>query len=381
MQFALTGPRVFDGETIRSGVAVVIEGARIAAVVDERELDARVSRRKMDGGLLAPGFIDVQVNGGAGTLFNADPSAAAVACLAKSHRRFGTTGLLPTVITDRPEIVARAIAAVRDARAAAVPGVLGIHLEGPYLDPARTGAHDAHYIRQIGESDIAELESADCGVLMLTLAPNRVAPAVVSRLAKAGILVSLGHSAATGEEAQAALAAGARAFTHLFNAMSQLEPRKPGMVGAALADRESYYGIIADGYHVDDTSLRVALAAKPGDRIMLVTDAMPTAAGGPDSFDLQGRRVVRISGRLQLEDGTLAGSDLTMDAAVRHCVARLGLSLEDALRMASLNPATFLRRGHELGRIAPGYLASLVHLSDDLHVRNTWINGAAAGIP
>src|SRR5215468_48229 len=170
MRFALTGSRVFDGETIRSGVAVVIEDARIAALVDEPELDARVSRRRLDGGLLAPGFIDVQVNGGAGTLFNADPSTAAIARLAESHRRFGTTGLLPTVITDRPEILARAIAAVRDARAAGIPGVLGIHLEGPYLDPARRGAHDARHIRQIGEADIAALESADCGVLMLTLA-------------------------------------------------------------------------------------------------------------------------------------------------------------------------------------------------------------------
>src|SRR5262249_1806533 len=175
--------------------------------------------------LLAPGFIDVQVNGGAGTLFNADPSTAAVARLAESHRRFGTTGLLPTVITDRPEILARAIAAVRNARAAGFPRRVGVPPRGPR--PPR-------HIGQMGEADIAALESADCGVLMLTLAPNRVAPAVISRLAQAGILVSLGHSAATGDEAQAALAAGARAFTHLFNAMSQMEPRKPGMVGAAL---------------------------------------------------------------------------------------------------------------------------------------------------
>src|SRR5262249_17146148 len=151
----------------------------------------------------------------------------------------------------------------------------------------------------------------------------------------------------------------------LFNAMSQLENRKPGMVGVALADRESYCSIIADGHHVDDIALKVALAAKPRDRIMLVTDAMSSAAGGPGSFDLQGRRGTRADARLELADGTLAGSDLTMDAAVRYCVNRLGVGLEDALRMASLNPATFLGRGHDLGRIAPGYLASLVHLGDD----------------
>jgi N-acetylglucosamine-6-phosphate deacetylase len=376
MRFALTGSRVFDGDTIRTGVAVLVEDTRIAAIVEESQLDGDVPRRRLDGGLLAPGFIDVQVNGGGGTLFNADPSPQGIARLAQAHRRFGTTGLLPTVITDRPQVLERAIAAVRAARAADVPGVLGIHAEGPFLDPPRRGAHDAHHIRQIADADVAALESADCGALMLTLAPNRVAPALIARLARAGILVSLGHSAAAGDEAQAALAAGARAFTHLFNAMSQMENRKPGMVGVALADRESYCSIIADGHHVDDITLKVALAAKPRDRIMLITDAMSTAAGGPDSFDLQGRLVTRVDGRLELDDGTLAGSDLTMDAAVRHCVAKLGLPLEDALRSASLNPATFLGRDHDLGRIAPGHLASLVHLNDALQVCNTWINGA-----
>ena len=376
MRFALTGARVFDGETIRKDVAVLVEGAHIAGIIPEAKLDDGIARRRLDGGLLAPGFVDVQVNGGGGTLFNADPTPEGIACLATAHRRFGTTGLLPTVITDRPEVLEQAIAAIRTARAAGIPGVLGIHIEGPFLDAPRRGAHDARYLRDITDADIAMLESADCGALVLTLAPNRVAPALIARLARSGILVSLGHSAATGEEARTALTAGARAFTHLFNAMSQLENRKPGMVGLALADRESYCGIIADGHHVDDIALKVAVAAKPRDRIMLVTDAMSSAAGGPDSFDLQGRRVTRIDGRLALADGTLAGSDLTMDAAVRHCARRLDIGLEDALRMASRNPATFLGRGHDLGRIAAGYLASLVHLSDDLEVRETWIDGA-----
>jgi len=376
MRFALTGARVFDGETIRKDVAVLVEGAHIAGIIAEATRDDGISRRRLDGGLLAPGFVDIQVNGGGGTLFNADPTPDGIARMAAAHRRFGTTGLLPTVITDRPEVLEQAIAAIRTARAAGVPGVLGIHIEGPFLDAPRRGAHDARYLRDITDADIAMLESADCGALVLTLAPNRVAPAIIARLARSGVLVSLGHSAATGEEARTALAAGARAFTHLFNAMSPLENRKPGMVGVALADRESYCGIIADGHHVDDIALKVAVAAKPRDRIMLVTDAMSSAAGGPDSFDLQGRRVTRVDGRLALADGTLAGSDLTMDAAVRHCVNRLDIGLEDALRMASLNPATFLGCGRDLGRIAPGYLASLVHLGDDLKVRRTWIDGA-----
>ena len=225
------------------------------------------------------------------------------------------------------------------------------------------------------EADVMQIAGADCGSVMLTLAPNRVSPELIRILTERGILVSLGHSEATAEEAQAALAAGARAFTHLYNAMSQLNGREPGMVGAALMDAGSFVGLIADGHHVHDLALKLALQVKPRERIMLITDAMPTAAGGPDSFSLQGRRVLRKDGRLELEDGTLAGSDLTMDAALRYCVSKLGVVLAGALRMASLSPARFLQRGHELGRIAPGYLASLVHLGEDLNVLQTWIDG------
>jgi N-acetylglucosamine-6-phosphate deacetylase len=283
--------------------------------------------------------------------------------------------MLPTVITDAPEVLSKAIAAVKAARAENVPGVLGIHIEGPFLDQERKGAHEAQFIREMTEADVAQIANADCGSIMLTLAPNRVAPALIKSLAGNGVLVSLGHSEANIAEVTKALASGARAFTHLFNAMSQLNGRQPGMVGAALTDRDSYCGLIADGFHVHDAAMKVALAAKPHNRIILVTDAMPTAAGGPDSFDLQGRKICLKNGKLQLDDNTLAGSNLTMDEAVRYCVERLGVTLEDALRMASLNPASFLRRDHELGRVKPGYLASLVHLDEDLHVLETWIDG------
>jgi N-acetylglucosamine-6-phosphate deacetylase len=264
---------------------------------------------------------------------------------------------------------------VKAARAENVPGVLGIHIEGPFLDRGRKGAHEVRFIRQMTEADIDRIANAECGSVMLTLAPNRVPPSLIKSLAGKGVLVSLGHSEASLAEVTKALASGARAFTHLFNAMSQLNGREPGMVGAALADPDSFCGLIADGYHVNDTAMKVALAAKPRSRFMLITDAMPTAAGGPDSFALQGRAVRRVNGKLVLDDGTLAGSNLTMDEAVRYCVERLGVSLEDALRMASLNPASFLRRDHELGRIKSGYLASLVHLSDDLQVLGTWVGG------
>ena len=375
MAFALTGARVFDGETIREGLAVVIDGPRIVDVGLEHTLAFGLDRRPLHGGLLAPGFIDVQANGGSGALLNDHPSVNCVRRIAESHRVFGTTGMLPTVITDAPVVLASAIEAVKTARAAGVPGVFGIHIEGPFLDTERKGAHAARFIRALTGKDVEVIAGADCGIVMLTLAPNRVAPCLIKSLAGKGVLVSLGHSEATVAEVEIALAAGARAFTHVFNAMSQMNGREPGMVGAALSDRESYCGLIADGHHVHDAAMKVALAAKRKNRMMLITDAMPSAAGGPDSFELQGRAVRRENGRLQLDDGTLAGSDLTMDEAVRYCVNRLGVALERALRMASLIPAMFLRCDNELGRIAPDYLASLVHLSDDLRVQQTWIDG------
>lgn len=375
MSLALTGARVFDGEVIHSGLAVVIDGARIAEVVTAEGLARDIRRRVLNGGLLVPGYIDVQVNGGGGALLNDAPSVECVSHIAESHRKHGTTGMLPTVITDAPGILSRAIAAVKAARAENIPGVLGIHIEGPFLDRNRKGAHDPGFIREMTEADVTEIVNAGCGSIMLTLAPNRVKPGMIRALAEQGVLVSLGHSDASFREVSNALASGARAFTHLFNAMSQLNGREPGMVGAALSDLNSFCGLIADGYHVHDAAMKVALTAKPHNRIMLVTDAMPTAAGGPDSFELQGRKIHLKNGKLQLDDNTLAGSNLTMDEAVRYCVERLGVALEDALRMASLNPAAFLRRDHELGRIKPGYLASLVHLEDDLHVLETWIDG------
>ncbi|MBR0827767.1 N-acetylglucosamine-6-phosphate deacetylase [Bradyrhizobium manausense] len=369
----LSGARIFDGERFLDDHAVVVEGGHIAAVVPHSERPHGAAR-DLGGGLLAPGYIDVQVNGGGGVLFNEDPTAEGISRIAAAHRQHGTVGLLPTLVTDTPQLMAAAIAAAREARHS-TPATLGIHLEGPFLDPLRKGAHELRYIRDLEPGDLATIANANCGAVILTLAPNRVRAESIAELARHGVLVSLGHSDASYAEACAAVKAGARAFTHLFNAMSAPAGREPGMVGAALDLTEAYVGIIADGHHVHEANLRIAFAAKRHDRFMLITDAMPPAAGGPDQFDLQGRRVSRADGCLRLEDGTLAGSVLTMDEAVRYAVNVVRLDLTDALAMASRVPATFLRRDAELGRIAPGYLASLVHLDDDLRVLETWIEG------
>ena len=375
---ALTGARTFTGERFLDGHAVVVEGATIAAIVPLSQVPADAERIDVGGGVLAPGFIDAQVNGGGGILFNERPDAASLGLMAKAHGEHGSTALMPTFITDRPEGMAAALAAVRQALDAGVPGIAGIHLEGPFLSVTRKGAHDPELIRPMTNADVELILSAGIGTVLMTVAPETVPPALIRRLADNGVVVSLGHTDASYETVMAAADAGARGVTHLFNAMSQLQHRAPGVVGAALDHGGLWCGIIADGHHVHAAALSNALRAKRGPgRLFLVTDAMPTAAHDGDVFELNERRVTRRDGVLTLEDGTLAGSDLTMDDAVRFAVSNLDVSLAEALRMASLYPATFLGL-EERGRIAAGFRADLVHMDDRLAVREVWIGGENA---
>jgi len=376
MALALAGARIFDGTRIVDGQAVVIDGGRIDAVLPTGDIPAAVPRRTVEG-LIAPGFIDCQVNGGGGVLFNDERSAAGIAAIGAAHRRFGTTGFLPTFITDAGDRMAEAVAAATAAIASGVPGVLGIHIEGPFLNPELKGVHDPRFMRPIDEDDVALLTSFKAGRMLVTLAPEMVPAATIARLAEAGIVVSAGHTVASDEQIEAARAAGLTGFTHLFNAMPPLAARAPGPVGAALDDPETWAGLIVDLHHVAAASLRVAIAAKGWQKMMLVTDAMPPVGTGLRRFTLQGRAVRLADGRLTTEDGTLAGSVLDMATAVRNTVGALGLPLEAALHMAARAPAEFMGLGHEYGRIAPGYHASLVLLDDGLRVADTWIDGVA----
>jgi N-acetylglucosamine-6-phosphate deacetylase len=376
MPFALTGARVFDGARLVDGCAVVIDDGRVAAVVPQADVPAGIGRREI-AGLLAPGFIDVQVNGGGGVLFNDVTTADGIRTIGVAHRRFGTVGFLPTLITDAREKLGAALRATEAAIAANVPGVLGVHLEGPFLNPKRKGVHEPRFMRPIDDEDIALIESARAGRIMMTVAPEKVPAATIRRLATAGVVLSAGHTAAPLETIRVARAAGLTGFTHLFNAMPPLAGRDPGPVGAALDDPEAWCGLIVDMHHVSATSLRIAIAARGWQRMMLVTDAMPSVGSPEGSFMLLGREISRRDGRLTTTDGTLAGSDLDMATAVRNTVAALGLPLEAALHMASGAPAAYLGLEAELGRIAPGYRASLVLLDDDLVVTETWIDGVA----
>jgi N-acetylglucosamine-6-phosphate deacetylase len=374
-RFAITGAEIFDGAKRRAQHAVVVEGAGILDVVPAAALPADMPVRRVTGGVLAPGFIDVQVNGGGGVLLNDAPTAGGLRTMCDAHARFGTTALLPTLITDSPGVTARAVAAVKQAIADAVPGCLGLHLEGPFLSPERRGAHDANLIRTMTEPDVDEILGLDIETLLLTVSPERITPAIIRRLVQGGVIVSLGHSNATYDQILAAVDAGARGVTHLFNAMSPLTHRAPGLVGGALDSGELWCGLIADGHHVHPAAIGIALRAKrrPG-RIFLVTDAMSTVGSDQQTIELNGRTIWRRNGALELADGTLAGSDLDMMSGVRYLVKQVGVELGEALRMASIYPAEFLRRS-DLGRIAPGARADLVHIDDDLKAIATWRAG------
>jgi N-acetylglucosamine-6-phosphate deacetylase len=376
MRTLLTNGRIFTPEGIRSELAVLLDGGRIEALVMHDDPRGRAARiEDLDGLLLVPGFIDTQVNGGGGMLFNDGPDSESIRVIGNAHRRFGTTGFLPTLISDDLDVIASAVAAVQSAIESGTPGVLGIHIEGPFLNGARRGVHDAKHLRKLDADVIPLLSSLRSGRTIVTLAPEMTSPEVIAELTRRGVIVCAGHSNATFAQATRAIEQGLRGFTHLFNAMSPLAPREPGVVGAALYDESTWCGIIVDGHHVDPITLQLAMRCKRRDRFVLVTDAMPPVGSDADSFVLQGRTIRVVDGVCRDEHGTLAGTALDMMTAVRNAVSMLGVDLVEAIRMASEYPADFLGLGHELGRIAPGHRAHLALIDDALQVRRTWIDG------
>jgi len=372
---AVAAGRIFDGTTMHEGSAVLIDGARIARIVARAEVPRGIPLRQLpDGALLAPGFIDIQVNGGGDVLFNDDPTPETVRRIVAAHRKLGTTALLPTLISDTPRKMIKAIAAV-EAAIATEPGVLGIHLEGPFLSPEKVGVHDPRMFRAPNAIDRAALTQSRQGVTLLTLAPEEVPESFIAKLTAAGIVVSLGHSMATYAQTREAIARGLTGFTHLFNAMPPLAAREPGPVAAALESSHVSYGLIVDGIHVAPAMLRLAL--RGAGRPILVSDAMPPVGGQKPSFQLNGETVVVRDGRCAREDGTLAGAMLDLSSAVRNCVRVLNVPLTDALRFASRHPAEFLGLGDRLGRLEPGFRADMVALDlASLEVFDTWVAGA-----
>ncbi len=375
---AITAPRIFDGHVWHDNAALLIEFGFVCGIVANQDIPAHARRTNLDGGMLVPGFIDLQVNGGGGILFNNAPSLETIRIICSAHAQFGTTALLPTLITDSVEINIAAIAAGLAAHEQRVPGFLGLHLEGPHLSLARKGTHDPALIRPMDESDLARLLDAAGALpnLLCTVASESTTPQQIAALSGAGAIVSLGHSDASYDSANAAFAAGASMVTHLFNAMSQLGNREPGLVGAALDNSGIFAGLIADGIHVHPATIAAALRAKKGPgRIFLVTDAMSQTGTDLASFSLNGRTITRSEGALRLDDGTLAGADLDMIDAVNFMIDTIGLLPDEAFRMAALYPAEAMGIADTHGHLGRGAIASFVHLGDAREVRATWVSG------
>jgi N-acetylglucosamine-6-phosphate deacetylase len=371
---AIIGARILADGIWLDDHALVAKGGRIEAIVPSSAIPADADVAWLGGGMLVAGFIDTQVNGGGGVLFNDEPTVPGITAIAAAHRRFGTTALLPTLISDDLEVIAAAIAAVDEAVASDVPGIIGIHIEGPFLNAGKRGIHDSAKFRMLDEQTISLLSSLKNGKTLVTLAPELAPEGAIAALVEAGVIVAAGHTLATYEDIERGIGEGLSGVTHLFNAMSQLESRAPGAVGAAL-DSDLVCGIIVDGHHVHPASLRAAYRAKRADGLMLVTDAMPTVGSSESRFRIGDTEIVADNGVLHSADGTLAGSDLDMASAVRNCVEMMQVDLKLASEMASRTPARFLGFGNDFGRIAPGYRADIVHLNDDLQVQATWIAG------
>jgi N-acetylglucosamine-6-phosphate deacetylase len=376
MTTALVNARVLAARGWRDDVAVIVEGGQIRELAVTRDIPAGARTHDLSGRMLLPGFIDCQVNGGGGVLLNDQPTVDGIRAIGAAHRRFGTTGFLPTLISDTIDKMRAAIAAADLAMTEAVPGVLGIHLEGPFISRERKGVHAEKYLHAPDADELRVAESLQRGKTLLTVAPERLAPEAIRDLVAAGVIVAAGHTNADYATVRAALDAGLRGFTHLFNAMSPLTSRAPGVVGAALDDSDSWCGVIVDGHHVDAASLRIALRAKPRGKLFLVTDAMPPVGASNPAYVLNGETIIARDGICQTASGTLAGSALSMIDAVRNTVEMLGVPLEEAARMASTYPADFLGLGATHGRIEAGFRADFTVVDGNLRVTETWIGGA-----
>lgn len=377
-QRAITAPRIFDGNVFLEEHCLVLRDATIEQIIPLANWGAADKIVAFSEGTLAPGFIDLQVNGGGDVLFNTSPSARGARVIAAAHRCKGTTAVMPTVISDTRQVHEAAVQAVREARAAGAAGVLGIHLEGPFFAAQKRGAHAADKLRNLTSDDIEWLISLGDIPVLLTLAPERVAADQLRQLARNGIVLCAGHTDATYAQVCAAAEVGVSGVTHLFNAMSPMTSREPGAVGAALERNELWAGIIADGHHVHAAALRLAHRIKPAGKLILVSDAMATVGGRSDTFELYGETIREDKGRLVNAEGNLAGSAIGLIDAVRFAHTKAGLPLASCLQMASLHPAAILGLQNSLGRLAPGYRADIVHFDNNFTVHNTWLAGQHA---
>lgn len=373
---AIKNGAIFDGSTILRGKALILDKGYIHDLVDEANIPESVKEiHDLQGNLLASGFIDLQVNGGGGIMFNSEPTKETILKMLQGHAKFGTTGFMPTLITESYDVMEAAVQAVQQAIDDNTPGVLGIHLEGPFLSKVKKGAHDASKFREIDELGFKIVTALKGGSTILTIAPEEFNLNTITELSDAGVIICAGHSNANYQQTVDAIDAGLDGFTHLYNAMTPMQSREPGMVGAAISDEKTWFGIICDGYHMHPSAFKVAVKAKQPGGAVLVTDAMATVGSEKDFFELDGQIIKSVNGKCQNASGSLAGSDLNMNTAIKNAIKFADLSVEEAIRMATLYPAKAINMSDKLGQVKPGYFANLVELNSDLSVCNTWMHG------
>lgn len=366
--YALTHCNLYTEQQVLTDRALLIEADRIQAIPPIEQLPATCEAIDLEGATVAPGFIDLQLNGCGGVMFNDAITPETLEIMHRTNLQSGTTSYLPTLITTSDRDMQTALEVVAAYRQHSPFNVLGLHLEGPYLNPKRKGIHNATYVRQPDRAMLEQIAAAGRSVVKLvTLAPEQVAPSEIQQLVAQGILVSAGHTDATYEQAIAGFEAGVGMVTHLFNAMSPWQGRNPGMVGAVFSRSEVYAGVIADGHHVHFASIGLAHRLKPG-KLLLVTDATPPVGTQMESFWIGGQEVFYRDGKCVSADGTLGGSALTMIEAIANCVHHLDLPLAEALRMASLYPAEAIGVDDQLGKIKPGYVANLAIMDAELNL-------------
>ncbi|PHX07680.1 N-acetylglucosamine-6-phosphate deacetylase [Vibrio splendidus] len=372
--YALSNCKIYTGSDVLTDHAVVIENELIKKVCPISELPEGIEVRDLNGANLSPGFIDLQLNGCGGVMLNDEITADTMQIMHKANLKSGCTSFLPTLITSSDEDMHAVITAAREYHNQYQNQSLGLHLEGPYLNVAKKGIHSVDHIRK-SDSEMIELicENNDL-VAKVTLAPELNDPEHIERLRKAGVVVSIGHTNATYAEARQGFESGITFATHLFNAMTPMVGREPGVVGAIYDTPEVYAGIIADGFHVDYANIRIAHKIK-GEKLVLVTDATAPAGADMEYFIFVGKKVYYRDGKCVDENGTLGGSALTMIEAVQNTVEHAGIALDEALRMATLYPATAIGVESKLGRIKKGMVANLAVFDRDFNVKATVVNG------
>ena len=374
--YALTNCDIYTGKEVLGGYAILVEGAKIRGLIPAGQISSDIRIVDLGGKSIAPGFIDIQVNGGGGLLFNESLDMKSLEKIVAAHRRFGTTDMLPTFITGSMADMIRATEVIREAIDRRTAGVLGLHFEGPFLNPSKAGVHNKAFMKSPERRDLEMVVGNKAGILLMTVAPEVVSDEDIKFLVSRGVLVAAGHSNATYEQGMHGFSSGITLTTHLFNAMSAFQGRETGLIGAALDHPGSWCSIIVDGHHVHFASLNVAISAKSKSRMFLVTDAMPPVGSEEtETFMLGELRAHVENGACRTDDGTLAGSALDMATAVRNLVQKMGIAKDEALRMASTYPATFLGLEGQRGFIAPGYDANMVIFNNQILVEGVIIQG------